>query len=369
MKPKLFIGSSSEALNIAEIVLSLLESKGIESTLWNQGVFGLNSSGLGSLMNACKFFDYACFILRKDDVAQSRGKKIFTVRDNVIFEIGLFLGALGRDRVFVIFERGNKPNLPSDLDGITFLDYNPHRDDNNLQAALTTVCIKISDAVSKQEQKTLALHDTSTVCEPDSLLKVSMLDDSNSRWQNMTDRMNQCKEGETVCFISITGKNFLLPNLQEGETIFSRLGPNALSRGLKLRGIVLDPEGVEAEVRSTIESPHATREHRLLIHDAQEVTNLPAYYIQRYGFGPETLCNLKLKYSKIGLSFGLWLFSDIAFIEPFHFGKRKNVPHLCGFAQLTVKKDSEEFSLTKKHFEVLWGYAKNAPWCKTQNDV
>lgn len=367
MKPTLFIGSSSEALRVAKTVLSLLDDKDVEPSLWNQGVFGLNTSGLEALMKACQDFDYACFVLQKDDVALSRGKRFYTVRDNIIFEIGLFLGALGKDRVFVIFEKGNKPDLPSDLDGINFLDYNSKRNDNNLLQALTPACLKITDMITKQGRKTVIHCDTLAEYKQEHLFKVSLLDNSNSRWQNMTDRMDRCKKGETIRFISITGKNFLLPNFQAGEKVVSRLGPKALSRGLKLRGIVLDPSGIEAEVRSKIESPYAKRAQRLLIHDAQEVAKLPVYYTQRYGFGLKILRNLELKYSRIGLSFGLWLFSDIAFIEPFHLGKRKDVPHLCGFAQVAVKKGAEEFELVGEHFEVLWRLARDASWCKTQS--
>jgi len=364
MKPTLFIGSSSEALSVAEIVQGLLEPRGIEPTLWNQGVFGLNTSGLESLMKACRDFDYACFVLRKDDVAVSRGRKTYTVRDNVILEIGLFLGALGRNRVFVVFERGNKPKLPSDLDGISFLDYDPGREDKNLKAALSPPCVEIGEAIKKSGQKSATHHVSLPAWVPDGSFNVSPLDESNSRWQNITDRMNQCEKGQTVCFISITGKSFLLPNFQEGETVASRLGPKALSRGIMLRGIVLDPEGIEAKFRSIIESPHATRAQRLLIQDAQTVAKLPVIYKESYGLGPMVRKRLQLKYSKIGLSFGLWLFSDIAFIEPFHFGKRRDVPHLCGFAQLSIKKGTEEFGLLKNHFDVVWRHAKYVPWCK-----
>src|SRR5688572_18333653 len=149
VRPTMFIGSSTEALPVAEAVHSLLESKGVESTLWNNGAFGLNTSGLESLMRASERFDYACFILHKDDLARPRGKKLFTVRDNVILEIGLLLGALGRDRVFIIFERGNKPDLPSDLNGITFLSYDGSRADGNLKSALVTACLEIQDVVKR----------------------------------------------------------------------------------------------------------------------------------------------------------------------------------------------------------------------------
>ena len=92
------------------------------------------------------------------------------------------------------------------------------------------------------------------------------------------------------------------------------------------------------------------------------MANLPLYYKESYGLGPGVINNLELKYSQVGLSFGLWLFSDVAFVEPFHFGKRKGVHHLCGFAQVAVDRGQEEFDLLGKHFAVLWRHAKHVQW-------
>ena len=48
-----------------------------------------------------------------------------SVRDNVLFELGLFIGHMGRERAFWLSPRGDKaPVFPSDLDGIVHLDFN-----------------------------------------------------------------------------------------------------------------------------------------------------------------------------------------------------------------------------------------------------
>lgn len=148
MKPSLFIGSSSESLNIAEKVQTILDRE-LEVTIWNQGVFKLNQSGFESLFNALDTFDYACFILADDDTVISRNVEKTVVRDNVLLELGLFLGKLGKNRVFVVYGRSNKPVFPSDLSGITFLDYDDKRKDKNLVAALTPICSKIKDETIK----------------------------------------------------------------------------------------------------------------------------------------------------------------------------------------------------------------------------
>ena len=58
------------------------------------------------------------------------------VRDNVIFEFGLFIGKLGPEPVFFVIPRGEELHLPSDLLGLTPLTFDPHRTDHNLRAAL-----------------------------------------------------------------------------------------------------------------------------------------------------------------------------------------------------------------------------------------
>ena len=40
-------------------------------------------------------YDYAIFIITPDDIVEARGKKQMAPRDNINFEIGLFMATLG----------------------------------------------------------------------------------------------------------------------------------------------------------------------------------------------------------------------------------------------------------------------------------
>ncbi len=77
------------------------------------------------------------FVFSPDDVAMMRDRAMPIVRDNVIFELGLFIGRLGRERNFIISPNdAHDLHLPSDLSGITPIRFDPNREDGNLLAAI-----------------------------------------------------------------------------------------------------------------------------------------------------------------------------------------------------------------------------------------
>src|SRR5262245_36160624 len=112
--PNVFIGSSAEGLSIAEAIQLNLEHE-CETTLWYQGVFGLGEGTLEALVRAAATFDFAVLVLTPDDLVTKRQKGGQQPRDNVLFELGLFMGKLGRDRTFIVYERKAPLDLPTDL--------------------------------------------------------------------------------------------------------------------------------------------------------------------------------------------------------------------------------------------------------------
>ena len=50
-----------------------------------------------------------------------RADEVTTARDNVLFELGLFMGALGRERTFIVTEKSVR--LPTDLAGIATVSF------------------------------------------------------------------------------------------------------------------------------------------------------------------------------------------------------------------------------------------------------
>ena len=120
MKPRVFIGSSTEGLEVAKLVKVSL-STDFDCIVWNEDVFEANENFLETLLKAASLFDFGVMVFSSDDETKVRHDFFETPRDNVMFEFGLFLGRVGKDRAFVIQEEGC--HLPSDLLGITIPNY------------------------------------------------------------------------------------------------------------------------------------------------------------------------------------------------------------------------------------------------------
>jgi hypothetical protein len=146
VKPSLFIGSSTEGLDFARAVRTSLMDDA-EITLWNEGFFALGNTFIESLVTALPRFDFAVLVLTPDDLVQSRSVEIFSPRDNVLFELGLFMGRLGRARTFILQQRGAILKLPSDLAGVTTAAYDWPRQDHNYVAAVGPGCDSMRQAV------------------------------------------------------------------------------------------------------------------------------------------------------------------------------------------------------------------------------
>jgi CRP/FNR family transcriptional regulator, cyclic AMP receptor protein len=119
---KLFIISSTEALEVAKAIRDSLEHD-VFSTIWNEGVFFAGGYSLESLEKAVSESDFAVAIAQPDDIVETRGSRAPTLRDNVLFELGLFMGKLGRHRALLIHPEITGLKLPSDLQGLTLLRY------------------------------------------------------------------------------------------------------------------------------------------------------------------------------------------------------------------------------------------------------
>lgn len=120
---RVFIISSVEALPIARAIQNAFEHDPFNVTVWTDGVFRASTFPIATLEAAVDQSDFAIAIVQPDDLITERGVQVVVPRDNVIFELGLFIGRLGIDRSFLVEPRGEGTKLPSDLVGVTTVGY------------------------------------------------------------------------------------------------------------------------------------------------------------------------------------------------------------------------------------------------------
>ena len=145
-QPVLFIGCSTEALPIANEIQAGLKHDRLSATVWTNGVFGPSGTAVESLYNFANSADFAAFVVSPDDLVLSREADKLAPRDNVVFELGLFMGRLDPSRVFLIKEHSADVKIPSDLLGITPITY-VLKAGGDLASAIGPVCTDLRKAI------------------------------------------------------------------------------------------------------------------------------------------------------------------------------------------------------------------------------
>lgn len=147
-KIRVFIISSVEGLPIARKVQAAFEHDPFLVTVWTDGVFRVAGYALASLEEAVDESDFAIAIAHEDDVTRSRGKQWPAPRDNVVFELGMFVGRLGRERAILMEPRDVDVKLPSDLAGVTTVPYR-FEAGKDASALLAPACDKLRDHIRR----------------------------------------------------------------------------------------------------------------------------------------------------------------------------------------------------------------------------
>ena len=145
-KPRIFLGSSGKQEKLLQAL-----TRGLEDVAhvepWTTS-FNPGTTTLERLLELTHEVDFAAFVFAQDDwttsdapAAPPPGHVQASPRDNVVFEAGLFGGALGMRRTFILHASGSK--LPSDLLGLTCIRY----DDATTPAEMRVVNQKLRKAI------------------------------------------------------------------------------------------------------------------------------------------------------------------------------------------------------------------------------
>ncbi len=125
-RPVVFIGSTAERLPVARAIQAACQYEPWTTRLWTDGVFGAGQTPIESLAAQIDTLDFGLLVVTADDMVETRGARSPTPRDNVVFEFGLLMGALGRERTFMVRLREERDlKLPSDLLGVKALETLP----------------------------------------------------------------------------------------------------------------------------------------------------------------------------------------------------------------------------------------------------
>ena len=151
LKPKVFIASAGENLDVARAVQRNLH-KEFETTVWDQNAVNkISTYPMDSLVAQLKANHFGIFVATPVDLVKSRNRRARAPRDNIILELGVFIGGLGLERVFVVVpDPIEQVKLPSDLGPLTLAGYDPARTDRDLVRALGPACDEIRNSIREK---------------------------------------------------------------------------------------------------------------------------------------------------------------------------------------------------------------------------
>ena len=238
-RARVFLASSSEGLEVTTAVRRLLLGELGESAElqpWTRA-FELSATYIESLERVAAQADFAVLVLTSDDVTTSRKKRVFSPRDNVVFELGLFMGGLGRERCFLVQEDRPDLKLPSDLLGVNTATF-PRPAGGDLKVALAASCARIAERITELG----ARHKLSAELGTARTAVRALLDRLKGAWWER---------------ISRDGKHWLS---------FMQLDVDALHDSAQMRGTSYDAEGTLLAHWSSLVARVSGGDRRILYH-------------------------------------------------------------------------------------------------------
>jgi Predicted nucleotide-binding protein containing TIR-like domain len=151
-KPRLFVASSAEAKRLALAVQENLADDA-RVTVWSQDAFQIGENTIDELGRNLKRSDFGVFIFAPTDIVTIRERSQPAARDNVVLELGMFIGRLGKERSFIVRPKNTEMRLPSDLLGITTAVYDEYRAEEEPAAALGAACAQIGDVIRRRHRR------------------------------------------------------------------------------------------------------------------------------------------------------------------------------------------------------------------------
>lgn len=147
-RPSLFVGSSAEALPIVRAIESGLQHDDFYVRAWTCDIFQPSHYPIDDLLAAVQQADFAVLVISPDDRVTSRGDRSDAPRDNVVYELGMSMGRLGRERTVMVMPRGVDLKIPTDLLGLQPITFKVGPE-GDLAAAMAPVCNDLRSLVGR----------------------------------------------------------------------------------------------------------------------------------------------------------------------------------------------------------------------------
>lgn len=129
----IFLGYSSKGTDPANRIIKYLNSIDVKVRDW-QIDFRPAGTILGEIETAAKNTLGGIFLFTKDDDMISGDQSYAAPRDNVVFEAGYFMHAVGKERTLIIREEGAK--MPADVGGAIYLDLKDRNNTSSIETQL-----------------------------------------------------------------------------------------------------------------------------------------------------------------------------------------------------------------------------------------
>jgi CRP/FNR family transcriptional regulator, cyclic AMP receptor protein len=145
--PELFLASSKDSTRVTETVLNLVDTTQVKPVIWHSGdIFHPSETALEDMEFQLPQTDFAAFVFGPDDVILSRDEYYEGPRDNIMMELGLCGGALGRKRTFILKPDGTDIKVPADTLGVSEIEYkfNPRTFEIDISAPVRELMSRIT---------------------------------------------------------------------------------------------------------------------------------------------------------------------------------------------------------------------------------
>ena len=153
LRPRLFVGSSKRLLPVARALAQELRDQ-FEPVVWEIAGFGLSASLLDELTLIARRTDLSAFIFGADDVLWGRTRARDVPRDNVVFELGIFIGASHRSRAFFLIPEDEQDfHIPSDLGGVIAGRFDERLAVSDPRTCVLNACASIRHTVASLQKE------------------------------------------------------------------------------------------------------------------------------------------------------------------------------------------------------------------------